>query len=168
MPRNVIRSALCALVLGTAFSVCTFPIQAARADDEAKSGESKGSEVVFGLIEITGHYPEGAVPLGLFGELHEGMADGVARLDKAAADDKLTGVILKINNPTIGWGKLNELRQAISRARQKGKKVYAWLDGGSSMDYLLATACDEITMPESAALMFLGLRAEVTFFKNLF
>src|SRR5690606_29811774 len=84
-------------------------------------------------------------------------------------DDKdLRGVILRINGPSIGWAKLNEFRAAIGRVREKGKKVYAWLDGGSSMDYLLATACDQVVMPESGALMFLGLRAEVSFYKNLF
>ena len=96
------------------------------------------------------------------------MAGGIARLEKAADDDKITGVILRINNPVISWGKLNEFHQAISQVRAKGKKVYASLDAASSIDYLLACACDEIIMPESGVLILLGLRAEVSFYKNLF
>src|SRR5689334_23780211 len=38
----------------------------------------------------------------------------------------------------------------------------------SNVDYLLASACDEIVMPEPGVLMMVGLRAEVTFYKNLF
>ena len=42
------------------------------------------------------------------------------------------------------------------------------MESGSTKDYLLAAACDHIVMPESGMLMLLGLRAEVTFYKNLF
>src|SRR4029077_14371210 len=48
------------------------------------------------------------------------------------------------------------------------KKVHAWLDGASNIDYLLASACDEIVMPEPGVLMMVGLRAEVSFYKKLF
>jgi len=137
-----------------------------RAESDTKS--TKPTSVSWGHIEISGSYPEGALPPGLFGEIQEGLSDGLARLERAADDKDLRGVILRINGPSIGWAKLNEFRAAIGRVREKGKKVYAWLDGGSSMDYLLATACDQVVMPESGALMFLGLRAEVSFYKNLF
>jgi protease-4 len=136
------------------------PSQAAEAD--------KKTDATWGHIEINGSYAEGPAHPGLFGELTEGLADAIARLDKAAADDSLQGVVLRIDGPSIGWAKLNEFRNAIARVRAKGKKVHAWVDGGSSMDYLLATGCDEVSMPESGALMLLGLRAEVSFYKNLF
>ncbi len=119
-------------------------------------------------IEIKGGYPEGAQMPGLFGDVTEGLSDGIARLDKAAADDDLAGVLLRISGPSIGWAKLNEFRQAIGRVRARDKKVYAWLASGQSMDYLLAAACDEVIMPESGVLTLLGLRAEVSFYKNLF
>lgn len=118
-------------------------------------------------IKLKGSYPEGAQAPSLFGAASESLATGVSRLDKAAQDDDVDGVILNISNPTIGWGKLHELRQSIERIHGSGKKVYAVLDSASSMDYLLATACDEIIMPESGMVMLLGLRAEVTFYKGL-
>ena len=126
---------------------------------KSDSGKPKSSTPTWGQVEITGSYPESATPPGLFGELHEGLTDGIARLQKAADDDNLKGIILKINGPQIGWAKLSEFRKAIAKVRAKGKTVHAWMDGGSSMDYLLATSCDKISMPESAALMLLGLRA---------
>src|SRR6202041_3509004 len=48
------------------------------------------------------------------------------------------------------------------------KKVFAYLDSADTMDYLLAVACDEVCLPESGTLMLTGLRAEVTFYKELF
>ncbi len=46
--------------------------------------------------------------------------------------------------------------------------MFAYLDSAETMDYLLAVACDEVCLPESGSLMLTGLRAEVTFYKDLF
>lgn len=119
-------------------------------------------------IEIHGAYPEGAGAPGLFGEVVETLAGGLQRFEKAGKDDDLEAVVLHINGPTIGWAKLNELRTGIQKMRQKGRKVYAWLESADTKDYLLATACDEIILPESGMVMMPGLRAEVSFYKNLF
>jgi protease-4 len=119
-------------------------------------------------IEIHGHYPEGAAAPGLFSEVVETLTIGLQRMDKASRDDDLEAVILHIDGPSIGWAKLHELRTGIQKMRQKGRKVYAWLESGSTKDYLLASACDEIVLPESGMLMMPGLRAEVSFYKNLF
>jgi protease-4 len=119
-------------------------------------------------IELHGHYPEGAAPPGLFGEIVETLPATLTRLEKAAKDDDLDAVVLHINGPSIGWAKLNELRTGILKMRQKGRKVYAWLESADTKDYLLATACDEIILPESGMVMMPGLRAEVSFYKNLF
>src|SRR5437899_10432515 len=42
------------------------------------------------------------------------------------------------------------------------------MDSPTTKDYLVAAACDEISMPESGSLMLTGLRADVIFFKDLF
>ena len=119
-------------------------------------------------IELHGGYAEGAGAPGLFGEVVETLATILQRLDKAGKDDELDAVILHINGPSIGWAKLNELRTGIQKMRQKGRKVYAWMESADTKDYLLASACDEIILPESGMLMMPGLRAEVSFYKNLF
>ena len=119
-------------------------------------------------IELKGSYAEGSAMMGLFGDVSESLAEAIGRLDKAAKDDAIVGVLLKIDGPSIGRGKLNEFRQAISRVRAKGKKVVAYLDSAGSGDYLVAAGCDEVVMPESGVLMLLGVRSEVSFYKNLF
>ncbi len=124
--------------------------------------------VTWAHLDVKGSYPEGDQPPPLFSENVESLSTMISRLDKAAKDRKVRGVILRVNGPTIGRAKLNELRQAIGRIRAADKKVFAWLEAGSSAEYQIATACDQIYMPESATLMLTGLRAEVTFYKNLF
>ena len=148
----------------------------AKSDEKSKSGEKtadkakteKAKPNVWGHIELKGSYPEHTSLPGLFGELSESLSDCLTRLDKAATDDALQGLILRIESPQVGWAKLNEIRHAIAKVRKAGKKVHAYFDDGTSMDYLIAVACDEVVMPESGSLMFLGLRAEVSFYKNLF
>src|SRR5215468_614784 len=79
-----------------------------RADDKDKDSESPG-RATYGEVEIKGAYPEGAHLPGLFGDLTETLDVAVARIDKAAGDEKVDGLVLRINNPTIGWAKMNAL-----------------------------------------------------------
>jgi protease IV len=154
-----------ALVVGT-LAVSSPATNAATRSE--RSPKSKSEAVRYGHIELKGAYPEGAEPTGLFGSSVETLSDIVGRLEKAADDEKLAGVILRINDPTLGWAKVNELQHAIKHLRSKGKRVIAYLDSATTHDYLVAASCDQIVMPESGELAILGLRAEVTFFKNLF
>ena len=129
---------------------------------------AKPATATWAHIELKGSYAEGPAMMGLFGDVSESLAEAISRLDKAAKDDAIAGVVLKIDGPSIGRGKLNEFRQAIGRVKAKGKKVVAYLDSAGSGDYLVAAGCDEVVMPESGVLMLLGVRSEVSFYKNLF
>ncbi len=136
------------------------------AADKVEAGAKKKLSVAH--IEITGGYSEGVTAPGLFGDVVETLGSGLQRLDKAARDDSLDAVILHISDPSIGWAKLNELRVGIQKMRAKGRKVYAWMESADTKSYLIAAACDQIVLPESGMLMLPGLRAEVSFYKNLF
>ncbi|MFO0918870.1 MAG: signal peptide peptidase SppA [Planctomycetaceae bacterium] len=135
---------------------------------EAADSKDDVKTLTYAHIELSGAYPEGVGASGLFGEITETLTAGLKRLEKAAKDDDLAGVILHINSPQLGWAKLNEFQQAVKRLRAANKSVTAWMESGTTHDYLLASACDRIVLPESGMLMLLGLRAEVTFYKNLF
>jgi protease-4 len=149
----------------SALLIAAAPNPAAAADKESKS--KKVQPLKFGEIELKGAYPEGAGVSGLFGANSETLSDLIGRFDKAATDEKLDGIVLKFNGGSLGWAKVNELRQAISRLRAKGKHAIAYLDSAETHDYLVACACNQIVMPEPGELSMLGLRAEVTFYKNL-
>ncbi len=158
-------------VTGSATTARSAESNSTPANQEPASQEptAKGAEArTWAEIVIKGDYAEGASMPGLFGAVSESLDDGLGRLDRAAGDSRIAGVVLKLRGPSLGWAKLHEFRQAIARVRKQGKPVVAWMPNGSSRGYLLASACDEIVMPESGALMLLGLRTEVTFYKNLF
>ncbi|QDU04985.1 Protease 4 [Gimesia chilikensis] len=149
------------LIWGSCF--CLFQNVVSAAEEESKPIRENWAHII-----IKGDYPEGPQMPGLFGDVTESLSKLTQRLEKASEDKSLSGVILHIKGTSVGWAKLNEIRQAIQKVRKKDKKVYAWIESGMTKDYMLATACDEIVMPESASLILLGLRAEVSFYKNLF
>jgi protease-4 len=98
------------------------------------------------------------------GTLH-GMLDN---LDKARVDERIAGVILKVSaTNTLGGASLEELRGAISRLRQAGKKVYAFSDDLDRAALFLASACDSIFMPPSGDIAFLGMGGTTMYFQGL-
>lgn len=140
----------------------------AQEEDKGKEEAPPRKKVSYAHIELKGSLPEGAAVPGIFGEVVENLDTALFRLKKASDDDKLTGVIIHLDDLSVGWAKVHELRTAIARIRSKGKPVYAWMESGSTRDYLLASACDQVVLPESGVLSMPGLRAEVMFYKNLF
>lgn len=157
--KRLLRSVVCLFVL-------TFSAPFAQADDQKGAAKKKTKAAVATMV-IKGALPESAGAVGLFGELEQNLRDAIDRLDKAAKDKSISAVLLRIRNPAIGRGKLEELRSAIARTRAAGKKVTAQLEMGTASDYLLAAACDQIIMPESGMLVIPGVRAEVTFYKSM-
>jgi protease-4 len=139
----------------------------ALAEDKSKAKTAAPKKIVLAGITMQGGIPETAGGSGLFGEMQTSLSDTIRRLDAAAKDTKVTGVVLDIQGPQLGWGKLNELRAAIARTRKSGKKVYAKLSAASTPQYMLASACDEIIMPPAGMLSVTGLRAEILFYKGL-
>ncbi len=163
--RAIALPRLSVMSVGLALFCFSQPTQPVAAQEPAKPAAATAT---WAHIELKGSYAEGPAMMGLFGDVSESLAEAISRLDKAAKDDAITGVVLKIDGPSIGRGKLNEFRQAIGRVKAKGKKVVAYLDSAGSGDYLVAAGCDEVVMPESGVLMLLGVRSEVSFYKNLF
>ena len=140
--------------------------QATKGTAEAKEEDVK--KTVVGVVTLKGAMPEGAGQDNLFGAIEPNLFDTARRFDQAAKDEKLSAILLRLRSPSIGRAKAAEIRAAISRVRKAGKKVYAQLTSASTSDYLLASACDEIVMPESGTLILPGVRAEVMFYKGLF
>ena len=90
----------------------------------------------------------------------------LTQLRKAKVDDRVGAVLLDIKFPRIGWGKAEELREAIKEFRTSGKKVYAYMDLGMNREYYIATAADKIFLPPSGDLYVNGFAAEAMFYKG--
>jgi len=90
----------------------------------------------------------------------------LTQLRKAKVDNRIGAVMLDINFPGIGWGKADELRDAIKDLRTSGKPVYAYMEIGTNKEYYIATAADKIFLPPSGDIYINGLAAEAMFYKG--
>lgn len=168
--KNTCGYVLCILALG----FCGLTMNAVGDEKKPPASVSESAAVKpvvrsdWAQIKLTGSYPETSQMPGLFGDLTESLPTCLDRLSQASRDKSLKGVILHIDGVSVGWGKLHEIQTAIRQLRQSGKLVWAWVTDVSVKDYLLAASCDRIVAAESSTLMLTGLRAEVTFYRNLF
>jgi len=86
-----------------------------------------------------------------------------AALDRLAADPRVRGVIFELADLRAGPARLQALRQEFVRLQHAGKEVVAYLPGGGTWEYYLASGARALVMPEGAALNAVGLRLEAYF-----
>ena len=128
----------------------------------------KKPTAVIAQVTLAGSLPDGVGQGGLLADVTPHLHRIIERLDKAAADQRVKGVVLSIESPDLGRARADEVRAAIARLRKAGKPVAAHLVGSAPVHYMVALACDTITMPPAATLEITGVRTEVMFFKDLF
>ena len=90
----------------------------------------------------------------------------LTQLRKAKVDSRIGAVLLDINFPGIGWGKADELRDAIADFRASGKPAYAYMEIGTNREYYIATAAEKVFLPPTGDIYINGLAAEAMFFKG--
>jgi protease-4 len=97
----------------------------------------------------------------------------VQTLSRAAGDDRIKGVILRLPEAGLAPAEAEELRQAVLRFRQTRKPVYAhsqglYSSGVTTATYMLGAAADEYWMQAGAPFEATGLASEDIFFKRAF
>ena len=135
--------------------------------DEAEEEEKEPTKVRYAEFILSGTLPESPGGSGPFADINIDLRKQIARIDRAAEDDKIEGLVLRLRDFGIGRGGREELRHAIKRFRETGKRAVAELEVASGASYLIAAACDEIVMPESGFMIIAGVRAEPLFFKGM-
>lgn len=122
------------------------------------------------VLKISGELPDYSVdnPMArLVGiEPQTSFASVLTNLRKAKVDKRIGAVLLDIDFPGIGWGKADELREAIAEFKSSGKPVYAFMELGMNKEYYIATAADKIFVPPTGDLYINGLQAEAVFYRG--
>ena len=101
-----------------------------------------------------------------FGGPDQSLTGLVMQFKKAKVDKRIKAVLLDVNMSGVGWGKAEEIRDAITDFRTSGKPVYAYIEFGLNKEYYIATACDKIIVPPPGELFINGLAADVMFFRG--
>lgn len=100
------------------------------------------------------------------------LADAVLALDRAAGDDRVQGVVARLDGDSPGFAQAQELREAVQRLRDAGKFTIAFADsfgefGPGTRGYYLASAFDEIAVQPLGALGLTGLLIETPLLRGL-
>jgi protease-4 len=87
-------------------------------------------------------------------------------LRRAGSDPKIKAVVLQPRNLSVGWAKLEELRDSVNAFKKSGKPVYAYLRGAGAREYYVASAADRVFMAQEDLLDLKGLRAQLMYLKG--
>ena len=132
----------------------------------------RGPEIAAGTTlewTLAGEYQEiGDLPplarlLGAEGKPFVSVLSQFAKLER---DSRIERVVLRIRPLLISWAKAQELRDAIGRLREAGRKTVAYLEVenyGANLEYYVASAADEIVLAPGTPTPLVGLKAEYLF-----
>ncbi len=121
------------------------------------------------VLPIAGRYVESQDPSLLARILTDaGMSFAalLSEMKKAERDDRLSTVVLRIRNLAIGWGQAQELRDAIRRLREAGRRPIAYLEVAgfsANLEYYVASAADEVQIAPAGFGGIVGLAGEYFF-----
>ena len=101
-----------------------------------------------------------------FGGPDQSLSNLVLQFKKAKVDKRIKAILLDLNMSGAGWGKSEDIRDAIADFRSSGKPVYAYMEFGMNKEYYIASACDKIYLAPPGELFINGLAADVLFFRG--
>ena len=126
-----------------------------------------GSTLVLHLEGDMPEQPPVEIPLPFLEQQQPlAMVENWELLRKAAADSRIKALVIEPRGLSVGWAKLEELRQEILEFKKSGKPVYAYLRGAGTHEYYIATAADRIFMSPEDELDVKGLQAQLFFVKG--
>lgn len=95
-----------------------------------------------------------------------GLYNVVKSLKHAQDDDKIKGIVLRLNPSPNGWATMQQLRNAILDFKTSGKFVYAYGEQITQSSYYVATAADSIFLNPVGNMDFNGFATVLAFFKG--
>ena len=120
----------------------------------------------FVALRLSGTFPDAPAGFSPLRRHAPTVSDVVGLLGRARDDDSVAGMILRLGPLDLGFGKLQEIRDALIDIRWAGKTVVCYMESVGNREYFLASACDRIAMSPSGYLGLVGLRMEIPFIKG--
>lgn len=101
------------------------------------------------------------------GDAPQSLQELRTALDRLAADPRVRGAVFDLTDLQAGPATIQAVRQEWTRLLRAGKEPIAYLPGGGTWRYYLASGASAIAMPEGATLNAVGLRMEAYFLGDL-
>jgi protease-4 len=125
------------------------------------------------LLDIAGRYvdePAVSFTARLLGERKTPLLALLSELRKAEHDSRLSAVVLRLRKLDIGWGKAQEIHDAVLALRTAGRHPIAYLeveDYGANLEYFVASAAEQVYLSPGSRTPFVGMAAEYLFLGGL-
>jgi protease-4 len=120
------------------------------------------------VLKIGGDLQE-MEPGGVIGQFFEApptVRSVVEALRKAKVDRRIASVIVRPTSAAALWGKVQEIRDAITDFRRSGKPIIGYLEYGGEQEFYLASACDKVFLMPSATLDLTGMASYELFLRG--
>jgi len=120
------------------------------------------------VLKIGGNLEE-MEPGGVIGQFLEApppVRSIVDSLRKARVDPRVSSVIVRPTGAAALWGKIQEVRDAITDFRRSGKPIIAYMEYGGEQEFYLASACDKVFLMPSSTLDLTGMASYELFLRG--
>jgi protease-4 len=87
-------------------------------------------------------------------------------LERAARDERIKGVLLRVQYLETGFAKVEEMGRLLKKFAASKKPVVAFIVAGGLKEYYLASFADKVVMFKGGDLSISGIGAEALFLKN--
>jgi len=87
-------------------------------------------------------------------------------IDQAADDVRVDSILMKVEDPDLGWTDIQELHAALADFKQKGKKVFFYLENATNLSYYLASIGDAIYLAPGGNVTVIGPSVEAMFVRG--
>ena len=97
------------------------------------------------------------------------VADIIFSINEAAADNNILAIDLRLSpSMALGTGNATEIRNALNRFKESGKPIFASGEVMSHGSYYISSVADKVFLQPTGDLQWVGLSAQVMFYKGLF
>jgi protease-4 len=83
-----------------------------------------------------------------------------------ADDPNVEGLLIRFENPRIGFAQAQQIRRTLEEFKLTGKRLIAYCDDYSQVEYFIATVCDEINVLPVGMVDLKGLAAVMGYWKG--
>ena len=101
------------------------------------------------LINLADSYNERLLKSNLFEDDSISFYTLLQSVENASYDDRVEGIILKMNGDSLSYAQSEELAHELSMARAADKKIIAYFENVGRKNYYLASYANEIYMPSA-------------------
>jgi len=112
--------------------------------------------------EVTAENP----PRPVFGKKSQAFYTFISNIYRAADDQSIKELVIKMRQPSLRIAQAQELRDALKYFKSSGKTVVCHLSMPNNIGYYIAAVSDSILIPPVSQLNLIGLKAELTFYAS--